>query len=101
VGEVRRLHLSGVVAWLAWLFVHIFFLIGFRNRFMVILQWAWHYATFGRSARLIVDTAEQWQLVAAEAVQRPDAGDGAAAAVREAPRRVSGAEKPTATGTRH
>ena len=64
VGEVGRVHVKGTVAWLAWLFVHILFLIGFRNRLMVVLQWAWHYATFGRGARLITDTAEQWQLVA-------------------------------------
>jgi len=70
VGEVWRFHLRGVVAWLAWLLVHIFFLIGFRNRFMVILEWAWHYTTYGRGARLITDTAEQWQLVAADAERR-------------------------------
>jgi NADH:quinone reductase (non-electrogenic) len=96
VGEVRRLHLRGVVAWLAWLFVHIYFLIGFRNRFMVILQWAWHYATYGRSARLIVDTAKQWQVIALRAFERPGAGDGAAVAVRETTQRVPGAEAPDA-----
>ncbi len=72
VGEVGRFHVKGVLAWLAWLFVHIFFLIGFRNRFAVILQWAWSYATWGRGARLIVDTAEQWRL----AVRDVQAEDG-------------------------
>ncbi len=66
VGEVGPFHLKGVVAWFTWLLVHIFFLIGFRNRFAVILQWAWSYATWGRGARLIVDTAEQWQLTASD-----------------------------------
>jgi NADH dehydrogenase len=66
VGQVFGYHLRGALAWLAWLFVHIFFLIGFRNRVLVILEWAWQYLTFRRGARLITDTAEQWQLVAAD-----------------------------------
>ena len=45
--------LSGLVAWLAWLFVHIMFLIGFRNRFLVLFEWAWAYLTWQRGARLI------------------------------------------------
>jgi len=48
------LRLSGLVAWLAWLGVHVFFLIGFRNRLVVLLTWAWAYLTYDRSARLIV-----------------------------------------------
>jgi len=51
VGAVR---LSGLVAWLAWLGIHIYFLIGFRNRLVVLLTWAWAYATYDRSARLIL-----------------------------------------------
>jgi NADH dehydrogenase len=50
-----RLRLSGLVAWLAWLGVHVFFLIGFRNRLVVLLTWAWAYLTYERSARLILD----------------------------------------------
>jgi NADH dehydrogenase len=53
VGVVRGLQLSGLVAWLAWLLVHIFFLIGFRNRFVVLFEWAWAYGTTQRGARLI------------------------------------------------
>lgn len=53
VAEVGRVHLSGVVAWMAWLCIHIFYLIGFRNRLLVLLQWAWAYVTFQRGARLI------------------------------------------------
>jgi NADH dehydrogenase len=41
------------VAWLSWLFVHILFLIGFRNRLLVFIQWAWSYFTYERGARLI------------------------------------------------
>lgn len=46
-------HLSGLPAWFTWLVVHIFFLIGFRNRIAVLFSWAWSYVTFTRSARLI------------------------------------------------
>ncbi|MBI3726614.1 FAD-dependent oxidoreductase, partial [bacterium] len=53
VAALGSLQLSGCTAWLAWLLVHIFFLIGFRNRVLVILEWAWAYATYERGARLI------------------------------------------------
>ncbi len=53
IAELRKLHLSGFLAWMAWLMVHIFFLIGFRNRFAVIFNWAWSYFTYQRGARLI------------------------------------------------
>ncbi len=53
VAEFGRLHISGFIAWLSWLFVHIFFLIGFRNRLLVFIQWAWSYVTYERGARLI------------------------------------------------
>jgi NADH dehydrogenase len=52
------LRFGGFVGWVLWLVVHIFFLIGFRNRLMVLFQWAWAYLTFQRGARLITfDTA--------------------------------------------
>jgi NADH dehydrogenase len=53
VAEFGKIHISGFVAWLSWLFVHIFFLIGFRNRLLVFIQWAWSYVTYERGARLI------------------------------------------------
>lgn len=51
------IHISGFFAWLAWLFIHIFFLIGFRNRLAVMFDWAWSYFTYRRSARLITGEA--------------------------------------------
>ncbi len=54
VVEVGRLRFAGLLAWLVWLVVHIYFLSGFRNRLFVMIQWAWSYVTFGRGARLIV-----------------------------------------------
>ena len=53
VAVVGRFKLSGLVAWLAWLLVHIMFLIGFRNRLLVLFEWAWAYVTWHRGARLI------------------------------------------------
>lgn len=53
VADMRGLRFSGFVAWAAWLAIHIFYLIGFRNRFFVVAGWAWHYLTFKRGARII------------------------------------------------
>jgi NADH:ubiquinone reductase (H+-translocating) len=53
VGILAGLHFSGVIAWLLWLFVHLMYLIGFQNRLLVATQWAFHYFTYNRSARLI------------------------------------------------
>ncbi len=55
VADIWKLHFGGFFAWLTWIFVHIFFLIGFRNRVLVLIQWAWSYFTFGRGARLITE----------------------------------------------
>jgi len=53
IAQFGKIHISGFTAWLAWLFVHILFLIGFRNRVLVFIQWAWSYFTYERGARLI------------------------------------------------
>jgi NADH:ubiquinone reductase (H+-translocating) len=53
VASVGKLHLSGFLAWLAWLTVHIFYLIDFRNRVVVLFDWAWSYFTYQRGSRLI------------------------------------------------
>jgi len=58
VADIAGLHLSGLIAWLMWLFVHILFLIGFRNRFIVIFEWAWTYLRNDRGARLITGDVE-------------------------------------------
>jgi NADH dehydrogenase len=58
VAVIGRLKLSGFFAWAAWLCVHIVFLIGFRNRFVVLFTWIWAYLTYERSARLIVGRRE-------------------------------------------
>ncbi len=66
VASFGRVKVSGLVAWLLWLFVHIFLLIGFRNRFVVMFSWAWTYFTYERGARLI--TGEVAPVVAARQV---------------------------------
>jgi len=59
VAQIGSIKASGFFAWLLWLFVHIYFLIGFRNRLLVIFQWAWSYITFDRGARLITEPLKQ------------------------------------------
>jgi len=73
VADFGKIHISGFLAWLAWLFVHILFLIGFRNRLLVFIQWAWSYVTFERGARLITGSTHLpgWTGLAPEA-PRPD-----------------------------
>jgi NADH:ubiquinone reductase (H+-translocating) len=58
VAQFPHFSLSGYFAWLAWLFIHILFLIGFRNRLLVMIQWAWSYLTYERGARLITGSNE-------------------------------------------
>ena len=52
--EVGRFKFAGFFAWLTWLFVHVLYLVGFKNRLEVVLNWAWNYFAFSRGARLIV-----------------------------------------------
>jgi NADH dehydrogenase len=58
VADIWKLHFGGFLAWLIWIFVHVFFLIGFRNRVLVLLQWAWSYVTYSRGARLITEEVQ-------------------------------------------
>jgi NADH dehydrogenase len=61
IAEIGKLKLSGFIAWLAWVFVHLISLIGFRNRVSVMSEWVWAYFTRERSARLIVGDAHEMQ----------------------------------------
>ncbi len=53
VAQFGNIHLSGFPAWMLWSSAHVYFFIGFRNRFVVALNWAWSYVTFQRGSRLI------------------------------------------------
>lgn len=59
IAQINRLKFSGFFAWLLWLFIHVYYLIGFKNKVFVIWQWAYAYFTFKRGARLIVD--KEWR----------------------------------------
>ncbi len=58
IAEFGKIHISGFIAWLAWLFIHIMYLVGFRNRLLVMIQWAWSYVTYERGARLITGSTD-------------------------------------------
>ncbi|HUI85332.1 MAG TPA: NAD(P)/FAD-dependent oxidoreductase [Candidatus Binatia bacterium] len=76
IAQFGKLHISGFFAWLAWLFVHIMFLIGFRNRIVVMFQWAWSYLTYERAARLITGESRVISVPSmeyAESARTPDA----------------------------
>jgi NADH:ubiquinone reductase (H+-translocating) len=57
VAEIKRVHFGGALAWLLWLGIHIFYLIGFQNRLLVLLRWSFSFLTRGRGARLITGEA--------------------------------------------
>lgn len=59
IADIRGFKLSGFIAWLMWGLIHIFFLIGFRNRFRVFAEWIWHYITFKRGVRLITKKSSE------------------------------------------
>lgn len=59
IAEIAGLHLTGFIAWLAWIFVHLLFLIGFRNRIAVVFEWAWAYLTWQSGSRLITGSVSR------------------------------------------
>ncbi|HWB75418.1 MAG TPA: NAD(P)/FAD-dependent oxidoreductase [Nannocystaceae bacterium] len=68
VAQSHSFKLDGFTAWLAWCFIHILYLVGFRNRVLVFIQWVWSYIRYRRGARLI--TSKDWQL------EEPEVGIG-------------------------
>jgi len=58
VADFGRIHMDGFLAWLAWLFIHLLYVVGFRNRVLVALQWGFQYLTFNRGARLITGVVQ-------------------------------------------
>jgi NADH dehydrogenase len=80
IAETGKLRLTGFVAWLAWLFIHVWYLVGFKNRFGVFLTWVWSYLLSTRGARLI--TEREWRLnPQATPTPKALAADGALAPV--------------------
>ncbi len=83
--ELGKLKLTGFIAWLAWLFVHIISLIGFKNRLYVLSEWFWAYVTRERSARLITGDAEEMR----ETAKLPEAQTAAAPVVEPEKKKVT------------
>jgi NADH:ubiquinone reductase (H+-translocating) len=88
IAEIGKIHISGFIAWLGWLFIHIFFLIGFRNRLLVFIQWAWSYFTYERGARLITGSTylPGWRTPAQPAPILNEVSPASAPVPREIPR---------------
>jgi NADH dehydrogenase len=76
IADFGRFRVSGVIAWLLWLFVHIAFLIGFRSRMIVLFEWAWSYLTYDRGARLI--TGSTSPLIGSPSAQTSGLADSSA-----------------------
>ena len=74
VADIKGLRLSGLVAWAAWLVVHLWYLIGFQNRLLVLIRWSFSFATHGRGARLIADVSATTNATADEPLA-PDGGE--------------------------
>ena len=79
VADLGRVHLSGLPAWLLWAIAHVWFLIGWRNRVVVALNWLWSYVTFQRGARLITSGEEQMAAASSSVEQSRPATSAAAA----------------------
>jgi len=59
VAKVGNLEFDGFLAWVAWLFIHLIFLVGFRNKLAVLLQWTYSYFTYKRGARIVTGLSEE------------------------------------------
>src|SRR5947208_633545 len=59
VAKIGRIEFNGFLAWVAWLFIHLIFLVGFRNRLAVLLQWAYSYVAYKRGARIVTGLSEE------------------------------------------
>jgi len=81
VADFGRLRFSGFPAWLVWLFIHLMQLVGAQNRILVFVQWAFHYFTFNRGARLI---SPPWPLIATAPTRSSEASQESAATARDA-----------------
>ena len=89
IADIKGWHFSGFIAWMMWLFLHVVFLIGFRNRVYVLLEWFWAYLTRERSARLITGNAEELR----DAVMFIEGESAAAIRDRPGGKKVSSAGK--------
>ena len=82
VADIKGIHLSGFIAWVTWLTVHLYYLIGFENRLLVLTRWAFSFVTHGRGARLIVGEAEAPNPLRRELKRPRDRATGSQVAMR-------------------
>jgi NADH dehydrogenase len=75
IAEIGRFQLKGLIAWLAWLVVHIYYLTGFKNRLFVVMQWAWSFVSFRRGARLIVNKEWRFGQETVQSAQQATSGE--------------------------
>lgn len=83
IAEVGKIHITGFIAWLAWMFIHVLYLVGFKNRVSVIAQWAYSYTFSRRGARLI--TSKDWFSYRPQAGSLPPAAPTTSPAAKEIP----------------
>jgi NADH:ubiquinone reductase (H+-translocating) len=94
VADLGKIRLSGFAAWVAWLAVHIYYLIGFRNRLLVLIQWAWAYFTYQRGARLIVPESRSDLRVPSELTVTAARAETEQSPSSPAPKRVPARQRP-------
>lgn len=92
IAETARLKFSGTIAWLAWAVIHIYFLVGFRNRILVARDWVWHYLTRRRGARIAYGTVRATSPARLEEGASADVGSTLPNALPQSPDDASGAE---------
>jgi NADH:ubiquinone reductase (H+-translocating) len=94
VAQLRLLKVSGLPAWLLWSLAHIYFLIGFRNRLAVAMNWGWNYVTFQRGTRLItgISGSRIEDVMPAVIAAPPMMAEVLAASPAAGPRRLEGAQ---------
>jgi NADH dehydrogenase len=95
VADLPFAHFAGFAAWLSWMAVHLFYLVGFRNKLFVLVDWTWNYFTYERGARLIIKLKPARETAAPPAVVPPapppePTQAGAAAPLRGHPRALAG-----------
>ena len=88
IADFGFVRVTGYLAWMLWLFIHILYLVGFRNRVSVLVQWAYAYFTYQRGMRLITNYVRQWEGTAAVGGKylSPEAREAAVAEARVAVR---------------
>lgn len=97
VGMVGKVKVRGFIAWAFWLFIHLMYLVGFKNRVLVLSEWAWSYFTFGRGARVIISAGDDMQRLRGHALERVPEGPGARREEQPARgRRPNGEQRPSA-----